>query len=285
MKDIRGDLPATIACQVMRKYSRSKTIKEVKRVNLVVPGQAIRYIVETRTIYVVPLKLELKNNTAYQFSKINQIELDSECAYVTVTIEEDIEIHPERYLGVDRNTTGHIAVVSCPETGKVYKFGKNALHVRKKYMNIRRNLSKDKNKKELRAVSNRESRIIRDVNHKVSRAIVNLAREQKAAIVLENLKGIRDRTNRNRSKSLKHTVNSWSFFQLQLFLEYKSKLHGIPIRYVSPEFTSQECSRCGNLGNRYRKEFKCPHCGHVDHSDSNAAFNIANRHKRMVNCT
>ena len=41
-------------------------------------------------------------------------------------IREKTTIEPDGYLGVDRNTVGHIAVVGNPKTGKILKLGKEA---------------------------------------------------------------------------------------------------------------------------------------------------------------
>jgi len=113
------------------------------------------------------------------------------------------------------------------------------------------------------------------LNHKVSRKIVDIAIQQNAGIKLEKLDGIRN--NGKHTRSFNCNLNTWSFYQLQKFIEYKAKLEGFPVTYVEPKNTSKECSRCGKIGIREAKSFKCLTCGHVDHADANASFNIALR--------
>jgi len=275
-KDVKHfGLKSIIANQILRKYSRNEKIKNVNHVNLTIPGQGVRVDKEKKEIYIPSLKLTLPYTFRNDFEKVNQIEIDEQYAHVSVTIPEKPVIQPQTWLGVDRNATGHIAVVANPQTGKVWKLGKKAMHIHNKYREIRRRLQKARKYRLLKKIKNRESRIIRDLNHKVSRKIVEIAKEDNAGIKLEKLNGIRN--SKNHAKSFNYGLNSWSFHQLEKFIEYKAKLEGIPLTYVEPKNTSKECSRCGSVGIREGKSFKCPSCGHVDHADANASFNIALR--------
>ena len=127
----------------------------------------------------------------------------------------------------------------------------------------------------IKRIKHRESRIVRDLNHKISRKIVDAADESNVGIKLEDIQQIR--YNVKSRRGFRYSLNSWSYYQLEQMILYKAKLLGIPVAYVEPAYTSQNCSICSHLGNRDSKSFKCPSCGHVDHADSNASFNIAKR--------
>jgi putative transposase len=285
-KDVRavcGCIPARIAAQIMRKFGSQKNIKSVHNAKMIVKGVDIKFYEDTNSIWIPGLKIHLENTIPYVFTKINQAEVDNEFVHLHCTVLDKPEMIPAQFIGVDRNTTGHIAVTANPNTGKIEKFGKSALHIHKKYRSIRRRLQKERKFRELSTIKDRESRIVKDLNHKISRKVVDMAQEQHAALVFEDLGGIHKTRKQNRS--LNHTLHSWSFYQLQQFVEYKAKLLGIPVLYVDPAYTSQDCSRCGARGQRNRKSFVCPVCGHVDHADVNAAFNIALKSKGMIDRT
>lgn len=274
-KDVKHiGLKSMIANQILRKYGRSKTIKTARNINLIVPSQGIKADHENRAIAVPCLKLVLSYRFP-DFEKVNQIEVDDEYAYISVSIQEKPLVKPEHYIGVDLNATGHAAVVGDPKSGKVWKLGKRCEHVHKKYKSIRRRLQKQGKYGMVKKIKNRESRIVRDINHKISRKIVQIAADLGTGIKLEQLEGIRKTT--KQARSFRYSLNSWSFYQLRTFVEYKAKLQGVAVAYIEPAYTSKTCSRCGYIGNRKDKSFKCPACGYVENADVNASFNIALR--------
>jgi len=275
-KDVKQfGLKSAIANQILRKYGNNRTIKNVNRIKLTVPSQSIQSDKERRVIEIPCLNFKVQYCFRNDYEKVNQIELDNEYAYVSVNVKEEPQIVPKVWIGVDRNTTGHVAVVGNPTTGKVWKLGKEALHIHTKYKSIRKDLQKKGKLRLVKRIKNRESRIVRDLNHKIAKEIVEIAKRNEAGIKLEQLEGIRN--NRKHTRKFNYSLHSWSFNQLQLFIEYKAKLCGIPLTYVEPKNTSKECSRCGDIGIRDSKKFVCQSCGHVDHADANASFNIALR--------
>ncbi len=191
-KDVRQfGLKSVISNQILRKYSRNRNARKAESVKLTIPAQGIRFNHEKRTISIPSLKFEVNYLFRNDFEKINQIELDHTFAYISVNISENAMIEPGTYLGVDRNTTGHIAVVGNPVTGKILKLGKQAEHVHKKYRNIRKGLQRRGKYKKVKKTKGRESRIAKDINHKVSKRIVQEAKQNGMGIKLEHLKGIR----------------------------------------------------------------------------------------------
>jgi putative transposase len=144
----------------------------------------------------------------------------------------------------------------------------------------------------------RERRRVDVILHQTAKKQVDLAKENNAKIVLEDLKGIRRSVNRrvrslnrynNRlqaisvhSKPLKRRLNSWPFRRLQAFIDYKARWIGIPLSYVPARNTSRTCARCGCLQTGQRGEqdpktrilFHCPRCGWRCDRHLNAALNL-----------
>lgn len=124
----------------------------------------------------------------------------------------------------------------------------------------------DKNEK----LSLRESNFVTTYNHYISRQVVDFALENHAKYInIEDLKGI---------KTNKFILRNWSYYQLQQFITYKAKRHGIEVRKINPYHTSQICSKCGHWEEGQRidqKTFKCKNCGFEENADVNASKNIA----------
>ncbi len=285
-------LPSTISNQILRKYGRG-TIKEVSNVNLIVPNSSknkyttkdgttkiyenITY--ENERIHIKPLNLSFRWNSGREFEKIHQVEIDNDKFMLTVSIKErinNINYGNSSILGIDLNcgVGRHIINAANLVTGEVLNLGKQGPNIRKMYY---------KKRKTQKIKGNKEQRIMKDLDHKLSRKIVNYALKNRLKIVVENLKGIRNGSKKgNGSKIKNRLVNSWSFYRLQKFIEYKSKELDIPYIKVNPHYTSQECSYCHVIGNRDRDTFICKnkHCikhNIIRHSDINAAFNVGKR--------
>ena len=285
-------LPAQLAIRAISKtseaYKRDKSIQRTFR-----PLGAIVYderVMSFKGITHVSL-LTLSGRVfvpfrmgGYQEARLESIKGQADLIYrkgtfylaVTLDVPEPTPDETQGTLGVDLG----IVNLATDSEGESFS-GAQVEKARAHYASLRGRLQKRSTKsakRHLKRLSGREARFRKDVNHTISKCIVQKARAKRLGIAIEDLRHIRTRTERTVRKSQRHRHSSWAFFQLRFFLSYKAALRGVPLHTVDPAYTSKTCNVCGHCETANRKSqasFLCVNCGHADNADRNAAINIA----------
>ncbi|MEH1854247.1 MAG: transposase [Nostoc sp.] len=203
--------------------------------------------------------------------------------YIHIQIKDEAPepLKPSNVIGVDFGRRD-IAVTSfCGKWD-----GKQINEVRDRYAKTRASLQQKASKgtrstrrrarQILQRLSGRERRFQQWLNHQISYRIIQQAKNTASIVAIENLTGIRERTNKQpRNKVERRRSNSWSFYQLRSFLEYKGIKEGVEVIAVPPAYTSQTCHQCLHIGLRSDKRFKCGNCGWHGDADLNGAKMIS----------
>ena len=207
--------------------------------------------------------------------------------FLVAECTDEPENASEGFLGVDLG----IAKIATTSDGKFYS-GSKVKNIRRRYFRLRQRLQAKGTKSAKRKLKQRrrkESRFAADVNHCISKKLVQVAKGTQRAIVLEDLKGIRERvrkgTRKTVCKTMRQALSSWSFYQLRQFIEYKARAAGVLVIYVDPRNTSRTCSKCGHVDKKSRRDqehFVCTACGHALNADINAALNISRRGAAVI---
>jgi len=177
-------------------------------------------------------------------------------------------------LGIDLG----VVQLATDSTGQSFS-GAKVHEVRIRYHKRRREVQRvgtRSAKRRLKKLSGREKRFQKDVNHKISKALVHKAVQSRKALALEDLTGIRESTTVRREN--RYERHSWAFYQLRMYIAYKAAWASIPVRFVDPRNTSRTCSECGHCEKANRQSqssFKCKQCGFCLNADYNAAINIS----------
>ena len=206
--------------------------------------------------------------------------------YIHIQLKDEAPqpIGSEKVMGVDFGRRE----IACTSQGERWD-GKPIQKVRDKYAKARERIqhkaskgtrsSRRRCRELLKRLSGKERRYQAWLNHNISRRIILDAKTNSAIVAIEDLTGIRERTNQKpRNKTERRRSNSWAFYELRHFLEYKGIKYGVEVIAVPPAYTSQTCHKCNHLGLRSEKRFKCTNqaCGWHGDADENGAINIAN---------
>ncbi|MFZ8783343.1 MAG: IS200/IS605 family accessory protein TnpB-related protein [Desulfurococcaceae archaeon] len=169
---------------------------------------------------------------------------------VYLTFNKEVSLRePRAVMGVDINFN-NVTYTVLDLDGNLVSMGvipyrglKRALHYRKLAENLQRRHPKNwrflkwARRARARWLSRARNMLI-DSAHRVSKRLVEVAREYSAVIVFEDLEKIRE--NSNGGKRLSWMKPLWCYRRIQEHTEYKALIEGIRTIYVNPARTSKK---------------------------------------------
>lgn len=197
---------------------------------------------------------------------------------VTYDVEESRLCDVCNVVGIDRGINFVVATYDSNHksgfvSGRTVKQKRAAYSRLRKELQMRRTPS---SRRRIKAIGQRENRWMQDINHQVSKALVE-NNPKHTLFVLEDLSGIRSATERVRTKD-RYVSVSWAFYDLEQKLIYKAKQNQSSVIKVDPRYTSQCCPVCGHIekSNRNKKKhlFCCKNCGYSSNDDRIGAMNL-----------
>ena len=181
-------------------------------------------------------------------------------------------------VGIDRGINFIVATYDSKHKSD-FVSGKAIKQKRSNYSKLRKELQMRHTpsaRRRLKAIGSRENRWMQDVNHQVSKALVE-NNPKHTLFVLEDLSGIRNATERVKTKD-RYVSVSWSFYDLEQKLIYKAKQNQSTVIKVSPKYTSQCCPVCGHIEKSNRNKqlhlFTCKNCLYKSNDDRIGAMNL-----------
>lgn len=198
---------------------------------------------------------------------------------ITKAVEDFQKENVRHVVGIDRGL--RFLTVSYDEQGKTeFVSGRKIATKRHKFQEVRKQLQSKGTKsakRRLKAISGRENRWMSDVNHRISKTLVEKYGKD-TLFVLEDLTGVSfEDSNLSRIAKQNYDLRSWSFYQLEQFLTYKAHENRSEVLKVSARYTSQRCPKCGTIHkenrDHHRHLYSCQ-CGYRSNDDRIGAMNI-----------
>ena len=221
------------------------------------------------------------NHTIYKFGTAKLVNKHGKYFLhipVTYEVAECSNAEIRNVVGIDRGINFVVATYDSKHKSD-FVSGKSIKQKRASYSKLRKELQMRQtpsSRRRIKAIGQRENRWMQDVNHQVSKALID-NNPKHTLFVLEDLSGIRNATERVRTKD-RYVSVSWSFYDLEQKLIYKAKQNQSTVIKVDPRYTSQCCPICGHIekANRNKKIhlFSCKNCGYKSNDDRIGAMNL-----------
>lgn len=214
--------------------------------------------------------------------------------FLHITVEREIEVRQptdEDRIGVisidigERNPIAKTTIVNGRTESEL--LGKQIRSIHAHYNHIRKSIGRKKIRgglRKIKAIGNREHRKTNDLIHKITRQLVDVAKllrikGYQPIIVIGDLNKVRKRRMKGQVRCRKNNrkINQMPSYRIKNYLTYKANWEGIPVERIDESWTSQTCHRCGNMGKRVKRLFRCKTCGLEYNADLNGSSNIGIR--------
>ena len=190
-------------------------------------------------------------------------------------------------VGIDRNleniAVGNAKHVTFYDTREVVRISQTTREI---VASFRRNDRRIRGRIASKYGIRRKHRVVQ-ILHRISKVIVQSAKENKEAIVFEDIRHIRGlyRKGNGQGTSYRGRMNSWPFAEVKRQIEYKARWEGIPVIQLTrsdTRGTSSLCPKCGERiprtrGTELDRQLWCRRCGEWFDRDLVAVLNISRR--------
>lgn len=197
------------------------------------------------------------------------------------------KFEPKTTIGIDRNlanlTVGNNRTMIQYNVEQAIQIADNSRNVVRAF---KRNDARIRKRLAMKHGQRRKNRV-HQLLHKLSKSILQQAKQQKAAIVFEDIHHIRGLYLRGnyQGRDYRARMNSWPYYELERQIKYKAAWEGVPVIQLSKSETrgtSKLCPRCGKRTQladqddvQHKRQLWCNECKRWLDRDVIAAMNIA----------
>jgi putative transposase len=250
-----------------------------------VQGGSLLVPVGVRRFEWIPLNAHTLAAISEPGLEVRSFTLSERSLSLCVAKEVEEMKQPEGVVGVDRNlrnvTLGSAEQVVYYDVSKAIEIADNTKSIVRSFKRndarIRRELAGK--------YGRRRQERVRQILNRVSKGIVAYAKMRRQAIAFEDIRGIRKlyRKGNGQGRSFRERMNSWSFSELKLQVEYKAAWEGVPVITLTraeTRGTTMSCYRCGERLQDSRERPRvlwCLRCERWEDRDLVAVMNISHR--------
>jgi putative transposase len=198
--------------------------------------------------------------------------------YLLITVEKEVktDYNISSVLSCDLGERHLLSTVLVGDNSMKPEFyGDEARGIRRHHSWLRKRLQEKRLLKKVKEIGRKERIRVNQICHDISKEVVGIAKENKSAILLGDLKGIRNST---KGRRFNRIVSSMPSYKLSKFIEYKAEAEGVPVIKMKEGGSSKTCHLCNNEGKRISQGlFRCPTCDIEYNADLNGAINMFKR--------